>query len=142
MAVIDGQGGGIGRLLVEKLRQTLGTSVDILALGTNSLATAAMLRAGASEGATGENAIVINAAKVDLILGPIGIICASSLLGELSPAMARAIGESPARKILVPMNQCNLVVAGVEPRTVPQLVDEIVTLVQTTLQEESGETHR
>lgn len=130
IAVIDGQGGGIGRLIVEKLRQALGAHAHILALGTNSLATAAMLKAGATEGATGESAIVYNSGKVDLILGPIGIISAYSLMGELSPAMAQAIATSPAKKLLVPMNKCNIVIAGVETKTVPQLVDELVTLVK------------
>lgn len=130
IAVVDGQGGGIGRLIVEKLRQALGAQTRILALGTNSLATAAMLKAGASEGATGESAIVYNSSKVDLILGPIGIISTYSLMGELSPAMAQAIATSPARKLLVPMNKCNIVIAGVETKTVPQLVDELVTLVK------------
>lgn len=130
IAVVDGQGGGIGRLIVEKLRQALGAQTRILALGTNSLATASMLKAGASEGATGESAIVYNSSKVDLILGPIGIISTYSLMGELSPAMAQAIATSPARKLLVPMNKCNIVIAGVETKTVPQLVDELVTLVK------------
>jgi NAD(P)-dependent dehydrogenase (short-subunit alcohol dehydrogenase family) len=130
IAVIDGQGGGIGRLIVEKLRQSLGAQAQILALGTNSLATASMLKAGATEGATGESAIVYNSSKVDLILGPIGIISAYALMGELSPTMAQAIAASPAQKLLVPMNKCNIVIAGVEAKTVPQLVDELVTLVK------------
>jgi NAD(P)-dependent dehydrogenase (short-subunit alcohol dehydrogenase family) len=130
IAVIDGQGGGIGRLIVEKLRQSLGAHAQILALGTNSLATAAMLKAGATEGATGESAIVYNSSKVELILGPIGIISAYSLMGELSPAMAHAIATSPAQKLLVPMNKCNIVIAGVETKTVPQLVDELVAQVK------------
>lgn len=130
IAVIDGQGGGIGRLIVEKLRQSLGAQAPILALGTNSLATASMLKAGATEGATGESAIVYNSSKVDLILGPIGIVSAYSLMGELSPAMAQAIATSPAQKLLVPMNKCNIVIAGVETKTVPQLVDELVAQVK------------
>lgn len=130
IAVVDGQGGGIGRLIVEKLRQALGAQAEILALGTNSLATASMLKAGATEGATGESAIVYNCSKVDRIMGPIGIISAYSLMGELSPAMAQAIATSPAKKLLVPMNKCNIVIAGVETMTVPQLVDELVAQVK------------
>ncbi|HQJ37520.1 MAG TPA: DUF3842 family protein, partial [Bacillota bacterium] len=98
IAVIDGQGGGIGKAIVERFRQKLEDSVEIVALGTNSLATSLMLKAGADEGATGENAIIYNACKVDIILGPIGIISANSLLGELTPLMAKAIAESPAKK--------------------------------------------
>lgn len=85
IAVVDGQGGGMGKTLVERIRQTLGSQVEILALGTNALATAAMLKAGADEGATGENAIAVNASRVDYILGSVGILSANSMLGELTP---------------------------------------------------------
>src|SRR5690554_2831694 len=108
IAVIDGQGGGIGKLIVEKLKAKFGQKIEIIVLGTNALATAAMLKAGAEEGASGENAIVVNASKVDIIVGTVGILAANSMLGELSPAMALAIAESPAKKILIPLNKCNL----------------------------------
>ncbi|MDF2596896.1 MAG: hypothetical protein K0R69_3237 [Clostridia bacterium] len=111
IAVIDGQGGGIGKAIVGKLKETFGNSIEIIALGTNSLATSLMLKAGAAEGATGENAIIYNAAKVDIILGPIGIVCANALLGELTPLMAKAIAETPAKKVLIPLNKCNIMVA-------------------------------
>lgn len=129
IAVIDGQGGGIGKALVEKCRKTFGSDVEILALGTNSLATALMLKAGANEGATGENAIIYNSAKVDIITGPMGIVCANSLLGELTPLMARAIAESPAKKILIPISRCNVVVAGVENKPLPQYLDDAMEML-------------
>lgn len=131
IAVIDGQGGGIGKSIVERLRRELGDQVDILALGTNALATSFMMKAGADEGATGENAIIVNAGKVDVIMGVIGILVANSMLGELSPPMARAIAESPAKKVLIPLNRCNLEIVGVnKSETLPQLIDEAVRLIR------------
>lgn len=130
IAVIDGQGGGIGKTLVEKLRQRYGSTVYILVLGTNSLATAAMLKAGADDGATGESAIAYNVSKVDVLMGPIGMTSASALMGELSPKMAQAIGESPARKILIPLNKCGILVAGLKNQQLPQMIDDAVDLVK------------
>ncbi|NMA67360.1 MAG: DUF3842 family protein [Clostridiaceae bacterium] len=130
IAVIDGQGGGIGRLIVEKLKASFGKQIDIVVLGTNALATAAMLRAGADEGASGENAIIYNVSKVDIIVGTIGIIAANSMLGELSPDMAKAIAESPAKKILIPINRCNLHIVGIQEDSLPQSIDLIVEEVR------------
>ncbi|MEG6523187.1 DUF3842 family protein [Desulfotomaculum sp. 1211_IL3151] len=130
IAVIDGQGGGIGKAVVSKLRQVFGERLEIIALGTNALATSLMLKSGANEGATGENAIVINAAKVDIIIGPVAIICANSLLGELTPLMAKAIAESPAKKVLIPLNRCNLIVAGVETKPLPHYIDDAIEIVR------------
>ena len=130
VAVVDGQGGGIGKSIIEKIRQTLGRSVDVLALGTNALATAAMLKAGADEGASGENAIVVNAPKVDFILGSLGIIAANAMMGELSPVMARAITESPAQKILIPLNRCHLMVVGTKNEPFPQYIDEMIEMLR------------
>jgi hypothetical protein len=129
IAVIDGQGGGIGKALVEGLRNMFGNDIEITALGTNALATSLMLRAGADDGASGENAIVYNAGRVDVILGPIGIIAADSMLGELTPLMAEAIARSHAKKILIPMNRCNVQVVGVKNMTLLQYIDEAVALV-------------
>lgn len=129
VAVIDGQGGGIGKALVEKIRQLHGRAIHITALGTNSLATSLMLKAGADEGGTGENAIRVNAPKVDAILGAIGIIAADAMLGELTPAMAAAISQSPARKILIPLNRCNLVIAGLKASPFSDLIDEAAELL-------------
>ena len=129
IAVIDGQGGGVGKALVEKLRQTFGKEVYIVALGTNSLATSPMLKAGADAGATGENAIVVNAGKVDIIMGSLGILAANSMLGEITPAMARAIGESDARKILIPINRCGLTVVGLKSMPFNEYIEEAITRV-------------
>lgn len=129
IAVIDGQGGGIGKMLVDKLKQQYGGKVSLIALGTNALATAQMMKAGAEEGATGENAIVWNAGRVDLITGPMGIVLANAMLGELSPKMAQAVGESRAPKVLIPINKCSVQVAGCSEMGLQQYVDEAVVLI-------------
>lgn len=110
--IIDGQGGKIGTTLVRELKQSM-PMLKVLAIGTNSIATSAMLKAGADLGATGENPVVVNCADADIIIGPIGIVLANSFLGEITPAMALAIGQSRAKKILIPVNKCHCVVAGV-----------------------------
>jgi hypothetical protein len=137
IAVIDGQGGGVGKAIVEKCRAILGNSIDIIALGTNSLATSMMLKAGANEGATGENAIVFNALRVDVIMGPIGIVSANSLLGELTPNMAQAISASHAPKILIPMNRCNISIAGLENKPLQLYVDDAVQMLKKIIDEVS-----
>lgn len=124
VAVIDGQGGGIGKALVERIRQTHGRDVHIVALGTNSLATSQMLKAGADEGATGENAIVVNAGRVDAILGPVGILAADSMLGELTAPMAAAVGRSDAVKVLVPLNRCHLHIVGLRDAAFSSYIEE------------------
>jgi hypothetical protein len=134
IAVIDGQGGGIGKALVERLRAVFGEEMEILALGTNALATTGMLRAGANEGASGEYAIVWNVPRVDVILGSIGIIASGSMLGELTPAMARGIAESPARKILIPLNRCGIRVAGVSNEPLPHAIESAIGLVREFMQ--------
>lgn len=129
VAVIDGQGGGIGKAIVAKFRQQFEDSIEIVALGTNSVATSLMLKAGANEGATGENAIVYNAPKVDIILGTIGIISANAFLGELTPKMATAIADSPAKKVLIPLNRCQVYIAGVENKPLPHYIDDAIDIV-------------
>lgn len=133
IAVIDGQGGGVGKALVERIRAGFGNEAHILGLGTNALATSLMLKAGADEAATGENAIVVNCPRVDVIAGAMGILAANSMLGELTPAMARAIGESRAEKLLLPLNRCGLHIVGVETPSLAalltQAVEDLKTLV-------------
>lgn len=126
IAVVDGQGGGIGKHIIEKLRANLSVDVEIIALGTNALATSLMLKAGANEGATGESAIVYNTERVDIIIGSIAIVLSYSMLGELTPRMAEAIGKSTAKKILIPLNRNNVEIVGVKNEPLPHLVDYIV----------------
>jgi len=123
IAVIDGQGGGLGKAIIERLKNIGEDGIKIIALGTNSIATANMIKTGAKDGATGENPIVYNAPRVDIIMGPIGIIVANSMLGELTPKMAEAITESSAEKILIPFNKCSVYVTGVVEDTLQYHVD-------------------
>jgi hypothetical protein len=121
--IIDGQGGKIGVLVIEKLL-SMNIDIELTAVGTNTMATSAMLKAGAVYGATGENAVVVNCRDADIIIGPIGIVAADSLLGEVTPKMALAIGGCKAKKILIPlnMNHCNLYVIGVDEKPFPELI--------------------
>ena len=111
--IIDGQGGRMGSLLTEKTKNAAIPGAQIYAIGTNSIATAAMLKAGADFGATGENPVLVNSQDADYIIGPLGIMAADSLLGEVTPAMAVAVGQSSAMKLLLPVNKCNHHVVGV-----------------------------
>jgi len=126
IAVVDGQGGGIGHLIVEKLRQAFGSSLTIIGLGTNAIATTAMLKAGANEGASGENALVWNADRVDWILGSVAIIAAHSFAGELSPRIAEAIAASEAPKLLIPLNRAGIILSGLQSYSLPLQVDQMV----------------
>ena len=123
--VVDGQGGGIGRQLVEAVRAA-GIPCEITAVGAHSAATAAMLRAGADQAATGENAVVVCTREADVILGPVGIVIADSLLGEITPRMAQAVGQSPAVKLLLPVNHCKNIIVGVGDLGLRALLDETV----------------
>ena len=127
VAVIDGQGGGMGRGLVEAVKKKW-PQLHVRALGTNALATAAMLRSGADDGATGENAVVFNAHRADVLLGPIGVLTPNGLLGEVSPAMAAAIGGSEAVKILLPSQRCSIRLAVGEPQPLQFYLDQAVRL--------------
>ena len=130
LMVVDGQGGGIGGALIKSLREGLGNDIEILALGTNSIATSRMMKMGANRGATGENAIVRTSAEVDIIIGPLAIIVANSMMGELTSKMAEAIGSSRAMKILIPLTQENTVIAGVRKQPLPHLVDQVVGMIK------------
>ena len=119
--VIDGQGGGLGRQLVAAIAAVC-PEAELTAVGTNSLAANAMLKAGAARAATGENAVVVNCRHADVIVGPIGIVIADALLGEITPAMAAAVCQSSAKRVLVPINHCENYVVGVPEQPVSQLV--------------------
>ena len=119
--VIDGQGGGLGRQLVAALSAQC-PDIRLVAVGTNSVAAQAMHKAGAQRAATGENAVVVNCRSADIIVGPIGIVIADALLGEITPAMAAAVCQSGARRVLVPINHCENYVVGVPDQPVSQLV--------------------
>ena len=134
VAVIDGQGGGMGRGLVENIRKAW-PKLHVRALGTNSLATSVMLRAGADEGATGENAIVYNVARADILLGPIGVLTPNGLLGEVSPRMAEAIGSSEAVKILLPSQRCSIRLAVGDPQPLQFYLDQAIRLLGAELKE-------
>ncbi|HIZ77080.1 MAG TPA: DUF3842 family protein [Firmicutes bacterium] len=130
IAVIDGQGGGIGRHITEKLRRALSEETEIIALGTNSLATAAMLKAGANEGATGENAIVQTSKKVDIITGAVSILVANSMFGEVTPKIAEAVGSAEAIKVLLPVNRSNIEIVGAVNEPLPHQIDKIVDFIK------------
>lgn len=130
IAVVDGQGGGIGRLIVEKLRQELGTAIQIIGLGTNAVASSVMLKAGANEGASGENAVLFNVGKVDCIAGSVAIIAANSFAGELSARMAEAIATVEAVKILIPLNRSGIQITGTMGESLPIQVDHLVQRVR------------
>lgn len=127
--IIDGQGGGLGRQLVTAVKEKC-PEAEVLAVGTNSTATGAMLRAGADQAATGENAVLVACRRADVIIGPIGIVIADSMLGEITPAMAAAVGQSPARRILLPVNQCDNQVVGAADLSMADKVREAAELLR------------
>ena len=133
--VIDGQGGGLGRQLVGAVRAQY-PDLEILAVGTNSASTSAMLKAGASQAATGENAVRVCCRKADVILGPVGIVIADAMLGEITPAMASAVGQSPAKRILVPVNQCDNLIAGIPEQSMSKFVQSAVELLNALISEQ------
>ena len=130
--VMDAQGGGIGKQVVTAVRKRF-PDVTITVVGTNAAATTAMLRAGADEGATGENAAVVCCRRADVIIGPVGIVIADALLGEVTPRMAVAVGQSAAKRILIPVNHCANFIAGVADLSVGRLVDSVVAEIEKTI---------
>lgn len=132
ITIIDGQGGRIGRTVIEQLKKKHET-LELYAIGTNSAATAAMLKAGADYGATGDNAVIINAADSDIIVGPIGIVFANALLGEITPAISTAVSASRAFKILIPVNRCNHYIAGLGEAPMGDYIRNAVEKVESLL---------
>ncbi|MBQ9924174.1 MAG: DUF3842 family protein [Clostridia bacterium] len=123
--IIDGQGGNLGRQLAKRLREAL-PQADMVVVGTNSTATENMLKGGANRAATGENAVLVNARRAKIIAGPLGIVIADALMGEVTPAMAMAVGQSDAVRVLIPMNRCDTLVAGVGEKPMGELIEDAV----------------
>lgn len=127
--IIDGQGGRIGRGVAEAvLKELPGVEVDVI--GTNAIATANMLKSGVKNAATGENPVVVMAPKADVIIGPVGIAVADSMMGEVTPAMAVAVGQSSAKKILIPMNRCDIMIAGVEEMPLSEMIRRVIAMLK------------
>jgi hypothetical protein len=126
IGILDGQGGGIGSAIIKRLREEFGEKMELVALGTNSIATAQMMKARANKGATGENAIVQTAPRMDILIGPIGIVLAQAMMGEVTPAIAQAVASSPGLKLLVPLSQENIELIGLVPEPLPHLVDKVI----------------
>ncbi len=124
--VMDGQGGGIGSTIIKRVRDKMGDEIEIIAIGTNSVATSRMMKAGANRGATGENAVKINSQKADIIVGPIGIVLANAMMGEVTPSMAEAVSSSGAPKYLLPLTQEKVKLMGMSDEPLPHLVDELI----------------
>lgn len=129
VVVIDGQSGRIGQLFIEKVTKAK-LCCELIAIGTNAIATSAMLKAGASMGATGENPVIVATRTADVIVGPIGILAADSMLGEITPAMAAAVGRSGAKKLLLPVNLCNNIVVGTQSLSLSAVLDEAVEILR------------
>lgn len=127
--VVDGQGGMLGKQMVEAVRKLI-PDAKITAVGTNTMATASMLKAGADNGATGENSVIVAVRSADIIVGPIGIVIADSLLGEITPKMAAAIGSSSAKKVLLPVNKCNNIIVGVGNKSTSFLIAEAIETIR------------
>ena len=130
--IVDAQGGGIGKQLISSIRKEIG-DLHILAVGTNTAATSAMLKAGADEGATGENPILVASRKADYIIGPIGMVIANAMLGEITPSMAQAIAEADAKRIMIPFSNCDNYIAGVSDFSTGRLIQDAVNQLKSYL---------
>jgi hypothetical protein len=130
IAVVDGMGGGIGAQIVTQLRQELPLEVEILALGTNALATEKMMKARANRGASGENAIKVSINQADFILAPIGVVIPNSLMGEITPAIATAIADAPGVKLLLPINQPHFEIVGIEWKALTKQISQAIELIR------------
>jgi hypothetical protein len=129
IAVVDAQGGGLGAAIIKNLREKYGERINIIALGANGLATAAMKKCGANACATGENAVCYNVKRADIVMGGLGIIAASGMMGEITPEMAKAIAECEAEKILIPVSKCNLIIPGLSGISIKELIEKAVEAV-------------
>mgnify|MGYP006283945369 FL=1 len=134
VAVIDGLGGGLGSQIVDKLNRRLKQEITIVALGTNAIATSKMLENGADEGATGENAVCVNVDKVDLVIGPLGLIIPNSMKGEITTAMAEAIAGSQAKKVIIGMKQPHVDLVGLNEKSLNELIDDALLRVEKLLE--------
>lgn len=130
LMVMDGQGGGIGATVIKGLREAMGGDPEILALGTNSIATSRMMKSGANRGGTGENAIIVTSSMVDVIIGPLGILMANAMMGEVTANMASAVSSSRAKKILIPLTQEKVAVVGISGEPLPHLVNQVIEIVK------------
>ncbi|MDH4232735.1 MAG: DUF3842 family protein [Nitrospirota bacterium] len=130
IAVIDGQGGGIGSLIVKRLKEEFKDKFEIIALGTNAAATSAMMKSRANKGATGENAIVFNSGRVDMIIGPLSIVLPNAMLGEVTAKMAAEIVSSQAKKFLLPLNQEGIDITGVTREPLPHLIERVLSQIK------------
>lgn len=138
IAVVDGLGGGLGVQLVSSLTAHLGARAEIIALGTNALATNNMVRAGAARGASGENAIAVSLRRADIVIGPIGIVIPNAMMGEISPRIAEAVTDSDARKILLPVNQNHFEIIGLESRPLGTVIKDAVARIVELVREKEG----
>jgi len=128
--IMDGQGGGIGATIIKGLRESVGHDLEILALGTNSVATSRMMKAGTNRGGTGENAIVRTSREVDVIVGPLAIIMANAMMGEVTPRMAEAVSSSRAQKVLIPLTQEKVRLVGISAEPLPHLVSQVIGIIE------------
>lgn len=138
IAVIDGLGGGIGSHIIEKIRKNLSEDIEIIALGTNAIATSAMMKAGANKGATGKNAIIQSTKNVDIITGSLAIVLENSMMGEITPGIADVLIQNSAKKLLLPLNQNNIEVIDVPNEPLPHQVDKLIEKIKNLSGEEKN----
>ncbi len=130
IAVIDGLGGGLGSQLVEELKKSFSDRIEVMALGTNAQATSRMINSGADTGATGQNSILLNCQKVDIITGPLGIALPNAMMGEITPEMAEAIGRSKARKLLLGIKQPHAEIIGTGEKSINEMINDIIAKIK------------
>ena len=138
VAVVDGMGGGIGAQIVTQLRQELPLEVEILALGTNAIATEKMMKARANRGASGDNAIRVSIGQADFILAPIGMVVPNSLMGEVTPVIAEAVAGAPGRKLFLPINQPHFEIVGIECKALTKQISAAIDVIRQNLETRSG----